>query len=68
MPTREGFRLDRNFLHAAKLEFTHPSTGRLLQLEAPLPDELNAFLVRLENEPAVTAPAVAVKARAQLIK
>ena len=55
----EKLRLDRNFLHAAKLEFTHPVTGKLLQLEAPLPDELNAFLVLLEKDPAVAAPAVA---------
>ncbi len=57
----EKLRLDRNFLHSAKLEFTHPVTGRLLQLEAPLPDELNAFLVRLENDPAVSAPAITLR-------
>jgi 23S rRNA pseudouridine1911/1915/1917 synthase len=45
----ERLRLDRNFLHAARLEFTHPSTGKLLKLEAPLPDELNAFLGKLEG-------------------
>ncbi|HEY1805600.1 MAG TPA: RluA family pseudouridine synthase [Terracidiphilus sp.] len=44
----ERLRLGRNFLHAAKLEFTHPLTGKLLQLEAPLPEELTAFLSRLE--------------------
>ena len=57
----EKLRLDRNFLHSANLEFTHPKTGKLLQLEAPLPDELNAFLVLLEKDPTVTAPAVALK-------
>jgi 23S rRNA pseudouridine1911/1915/1917 synthase len=45
----ETLRLGRNFLHAAKLELTHPVTGKLLQLEAPLPPELNAFLDRLES-------------------
>ena len=45
----ETLRLGRNFLHAAKLELTHPLTGKLLQLEAPLPPELNAFLERLES-------------------
>jgi 23S rRNA pseudouridine1911/1915/1917 synthase len=45
----ETLRLGRNFLHAAKLELTHPLTGKPLQLEAPLPPELNAFLDRLES-------------------
>jgi len=44
----ERLKLGRNFLHAAKLEFTHPITGKPLQLEAPLPDELERFLERLE--------------------
>ncbi|MGA2570048.1 MAG: RluA family pseudouridine synthase [Terracidiphilus sp.] len=44
----EHLRLGRNFLHATRLEFTHPLTGKLLQLEAPLPAELTAFLARLE--------------------
>src|SRR5665213_2541113 len=45
----EVLRLGRNFLHAAKLEFAHPVTGKLLQLEAPLPEELGKFLERLET-------------------
>ncbi len=45
----EILRLQRNFLHAAKLEFTHPLTGKPLDLEAPLPEELTAFLGRLES-------------------
>jgi 23S rRNA pseudouridine1911/1915/1917 synthase len=39
--------LSRNFLHAAELEFTHPSTGRTLHLRAPLPPELRDFMQRL---------------------
>ena len=46
----ERLRLGRNFLHAARLEFAHPVTGKLLQLEAPLPAELETFLSRLEKE------------------
>ena len=46
----ERLRLGRNFLHAAKLEFTHPTTGKVLQLEAPLPRELEDFLSRLEAD------------------
>ncbi|MGD0345630.1 MAG: RluA family pseudouridine synthase [Terracidiphilus sp.] len=45
----ESLRLGRNFLHAARLELAHPLTGKPLQLEAPLPPELKAFLDRLES-------------------
>ena len=45
----ETLRLGRNFLHAAKLELTHPLTGKPLQLEAPLPPELQAFLDSMES-------------------
>jgi 23S rRNA pseudouridine1911/1915/1917 synthase len=45
----ETLRLGRNFLHAAQLELAHPFTGKPLQLEAPLPAELIAFLERLEK-------------------
>jgi 23S rRNA pseudouridine1911/1915/1917 synthase len=44
----EVLRLGRNFLHAARLEFAHPVTGKLLQLEAPLPAELESFIGQLE--------------------
>src|ERR1039458_7168431 len=47
----ERLRLGRNFLHAARLEFPHPRTGKLLTLEAPLPAELETFLSRLEEGP-----------------
>jgi len=45
----ERLKLGRNFLHAAQLEFAHPKTGKLLQLEAKLPVELEDFLARLEG-------------------
>ncbi|MGA2634951.1 MAG: RluA family pseudouridine synthase [Terracidiphilus sp.] len=45
----ERLRLGRNFLHAARLEFAHPKTGKLLELEAPLPMELESFLGLLEG-------------------
>jgi len=51
----ERLRLGRNFLHAAQLEFPHPSTGKLLQLEAPLPIELEEFLTRLDDRQAPSA-------------
>lgn len=46
----EKLRLGRNFLHAQRLEFPHPGTGKVLQLEAPLPQELESFLAQLEPE------------------
>jgi 23S rRNA pseudouridine1911/1915/1917 synthase len=36
--------LDRNFLHAAHLSFPHPQTAKPMNIEAPLPAELDAFL------------------------
>ena len=42
MPT-----LERNFLHAASLEFRHPRTGKAMALTAPLPAELEQFLAQL---------------------
>ena len=39
--------LGRHFLHAAKLEFSHPRSGAWLELRAPLPPELHSFLRRL---------------------
>jgi 23S rRNA pseudouridine1911/1915/1917 synthase len=41
--------LERNFLHAARLEFTHPRTGVEISLEAPLASELVAFLEHLRG-------------------
>ena len=42
-------RLDRNFLHAAALEFRQPCTGKPLKSEAPLADELTRFLRQLRG-------------------
>jgi len=36
--------LGRNFLHAAKIVFSHPRTGERMELRAPLPVELRDFL------------------------
>src|SRR5271167_4660195 len=41
--------LDRNFLHSAMLEFTHPRTRELLKFSRPLPAELESLLESLEN-------------------
>ena len=36
--------LGRQFLHAAGLGFTHPFTGERLELESPLPRDLQDYL------------------------
>ena len=41
--------LDRNFLHAAHLEFTHPRTSEEISVEAPLAPELTTFLESLRS-------------------
>jgi 23S rRNA pseudouridine1911/1915/1917 synthase len=46
-PEPETVTLNRNFLHAAELEFAHPITGKPLSLKAPLPEELSAFHEKL---------------------
>jgi 23S rRNA pseudouridine1911/1915/1917 synthase len=40
---------ERHFLHAARLRFTHPATGKEVEFEAPLPSELAAVLEQLRR-------------------
>ena len=48
-------RLERPFLHAARIAFTHPSEGTRLEFSSPLPADLQSVLdairERQENEP-----------------
>jgi 23S rRNA pseudouridine1911/1915/1917 synthase len=46
---REVLELGRNFLHSSELEFTHPRTKKVIQLNSPLPEQLQAFLATLRN-------------------
>jgi 23S rRNA pseudouridine1911/1915/1917 synthase len=41
-------RLARQFLHAAGLAFDHPVTGERIQLESPLPADLQAYLAAVK--------------------
>jgi 23S rRNA pseudouridine1911/1915/1917 synthase len=41
---------ERQMLHAAKLQFEHPTTGETLIFEAPLFDDMNTLLEALRNE------------------
>ena len=56
---REVLELKRNFLHSAELEFSHPLTGKLVQLKSPLPGDLTEFLGRLRDPVAETVTAAA---------
>jgi 23S rRNA pseudouridine1911/1915/1917 synthase len=46
---RSQIRLDRPFLHAARLAFDHPGTGDRLEFESPLPEDLEAILDGLRS-------------------
>jgi 23S rRNA pseudouridine1911/1915/1917 synthase len=43
-------RLDRPFLHAARLVFKHPADGRRMEFESPLPDDLQQLLDELTSD------------------
>ena len=47
--SKDGPTLHRNFLHAASLKLNHPITGKPLDLDAPLPEELTSLLKRLRE-------------------
>jgi len=40
--------LSRIFLHASKISFLHPNDGKLVSFESKLPEELSAFLEKLD--------------------
>jgi 23S rRNA pseudouridine1911/1915/1917 synthase len=45
-------RLERPFLHAARLSFTHPTDGRKMVFESPLPDDLRAVIEAIRERQA----------------
>jgi len=47
--------LDRHFLHARLLGFEHPETGEYLELQAPMPPELQTILDYLDTKYAPNA-------------
>jgi 23S rRNA pseudouridine955/2504/2580 synthase len=47
-----GHRFERMFLHARRLRFEHPTSGEVIELEAPLPAECEALLSAFETAPA----------------
>ena len=49
-PLRAVTKLTRPFLHAERLAFTHPRTQERLEFSAPLPEDLEAVLMKLVPE------------------
>jgi 23S rRNA pseudouridine1911/1915/1917 synthase len=41
--------LDRQALHARRLRFEHPSSGQMMEIDAPLPTDLETVLVELRK-------------------
>lgn len=44
---KDQFGLNRYFLHATRLGFYHPNTGRWMEFTSPLPEELNGVLLKM---------------------
>jgi len=47
---KNPFGVEGQMLHAKSLEFKHPTTGKIMHLEAPLPEYFENVLKRLEEE------------------
>ena len=45
-------RLERPFLHAASLKFTHPTDKRVMEFESPLPPDLQAVIDEIQERQA----------------
>jgi 23S rRNA pseudouridine1911/1915/1917 synthase len=41
---RAVMRLERPFLHSARLAFTHPADGRRVEFDSPLPPDLESVV------------------------
>ena len=48
-PAKCPFKLEGQTLHAKILGITHPSTGKYMEFDAPLPDYFVSLLERLRN-------------------
>jgi len=51
-PLPESGHVPRLALHAARLAFDHPKTGRRMTFVSPLPDDLERFVTRLRQKKA----------------
>jgi 23S rRNA pseudouridine1911/1915/1917 synthase len=50
-------RLERPFLHAMRLSFTHPSDGRRVDFDSPLPPDLESVVDEIEANQEPEPPA-----------
>jgi len=46
---RDWLDLKRHFLHASRIGFTHPSSGKYVEFESPLPKDLKEVLTKLRK-------------------
>lgn len=46
---RKFFKVNRHFLHAARISFVHPITHKMMEIEAPLPKDLTVALTKLSK-------------------
>lgn len=53
------FEFPRQALHSFRLGFVHPTSGQKMRFDAPLPEDLEALRLRLQN-PGATSPSRAV--------
>jgi len=54
--TLPGVRFERMFLHARRLRFEHPTSGEVIELEAPLPAEFESVVAVLSAPPRRQTP------------
>ena len=52
-------RLERPFLHAARLAFTHPTDGRRVEFESPLPPDLQSVIDDIQRSRTQERPTAA---------
>ncbi len=50
-PKKSGVKTDGQMLHAKTLGFEHPSTGKYLEFDSPLPDSFEQVLEKLRGKP-----------------
>jgi hypothetical protein len=50
--------LRRNFLHSARIAFTHPQSGKRMEFRAPLPAELVTYIQELGHKLKVNSSAI----------
>lgn len=48
-PDDERVLLERQALHAQRIQFTHPTSGNVIELESPLPEDISTVLATLRS-------------------